>query len=781
MANVSQRSFSLGSIAPAYYSRTDLAAYRAGLRTLRNATVMRTGGVQSRPGTFYQGATKANGTARLVPCVFSNTQNYVLEFGDGYVRFWINGAPVTATVTGAWADATPYTAGIVVSYSGTNYVCLLAHTSNLANDRPSTGATWQTYWYALSGTTYELPTPYQDTELSALQFAQRPGVLTIVHPTYPQASLTRISNNVWDLANITFNGDDVVPANVTVSGVGGTGWGYAVAVYVNNGTLIRGKASAFVRTNIVADNLTDFIAAVATTSRTIAWNAVSGVDVAKEYGAAASIIGYSIYLSNDTANSFVRRADIIKEDGGTPPVSFVDTGAIWESATIATPVFGSVEFDSAGKYPSVVGTYQQRTLFAASNNAPDTVLGSRVAAPNDFSIGDTIEDDDAISFRLVSQRTVIVRHLLEIAERFLCFTSVGEFVLTGGSDGILRPGEINPRQLSFNGASVLEPLPIDDTALYVQARGNQVRNVVPQNQDGYSGTELSRTASHLVDRYTIDAWCYQEIPNSTVWMIRSDGALLSLTYERESGVVGWAQHDTLGDFESICCVPEGQEDVVYAIVQRGSARYIERFAPRAQYGAVLTAIPYMDSTIAIAPTATNTITGLSHLNGYQVSVVIDRLAGTDGQVLASPNNTQYATATVSGGSLTLTGLAAATQIIVGLPYTTDIQTLDIDTVGSTLKDRGMQVGGVIAWVEDTGRFYAGPLVPTGDVLTGLEAFTPRNTEGYALGDGNVVTGVAEVTLQATYNNTGRVLIRQVDPVPMTILSISPSGYLNGGR
>ena len=91
----------------------------------------------------------------------------------------------------------------------------------------------------------------------------------------------------------------------------------------------------------------------------------------------------------------------------------------------------------------------------------------------------------------------------------------------------------------------------------------------------------------------------------------------------------------------------------------------------------------------------------------------------------------------------------------------------------------MQVGGVICWVEDTGRFYSGPTAPTGDTLTGLEAFVPTNDQGYTTTD--PVTGVATVTLQATYNNTGRVLIRQVDPVPMTILSIAPTGFLNGGR
>ena len=91
----------------------------------------------------------------------------------------------------------------------------------------------------------------------------------------------------------------------------------------------------------------------------------------------------------------------------------------------------------------------------------------------------------------------------------------------------------------------------------------------------------------------------------------------------------------------------------------------------------------------------------------------------------------------------------------------------------------MQVGGVIAWIEETGSFYAGPVVPTGDTLTGLERYTPQNDQGYDVA--GPVTGVAEVTLQSTYNNSGRVLIRQVDPVPLTILSIAPTGFLNGGR
>jgi hypothetical protein len=129
--------------------------------------------------------------------------------------------------------------------------------------------------------------------------------------------------------------------------------------------------------------------------------------------------------------------------------------------------------------------------------------------------------------------------------------------------------------------------------------------------------------------------------------------------------------------------------------------------------------------------------------------------------------------------VTLAERVVPTSLIVGLPYTTDIQTLDIDAVGTTIKDKGIQVGSLLTWVEETGTFYAGPKVPSGDTLTGLEAFTPKDDEGYPSPAGTVFTGVAGVILNATWNNTGRVLIRQVDPIPLTVLAIMPQGLIAG--
>jgi hypothetical protein len=67
-------------------------------------------------------------------------------------------------------------------------------------------------------------------------------------------------------------------------------------------------------------------------------------------------------------------------------------------------------------------------------------------------------------------------------------------------------------------------------------------------------------------------------------MVRSDGALISLTYVREQEVVGWALHSTDGYFESVWTVPEGDINAVYVTVRRtidGTERvYVERLADR---------------------------------------------------------------------------------------------------------------------------------------------------------------------------------------------------------
>lgn len=88
-----------GEISPSLHGRVDLAKFQSSLKTCRNWLVEPFGGVKNRPGTRLIAETKTTGKkVRLVPFVFSQSQTYVLEFGQGYIRFFRNGVPLPSVV-----------------------------------------------------------------------------------------------------------------------------------------------------------------------------------------------------------------------------------------------------------------------------------------------------------------------------------------------------------------------------------------------------------------------------------------------------------------------------------------------------------------------------------------------------------------------------------------------------------------------------------------------------------------------------------------------------------
>jgi hypothetical protein len=166
--------------------------------------------------------------------------------------------------------------------------------------------------------------------------------------------------------------------------------------------------------------------------------------------------------------------------------------------------------------------------------------------------------------------------------------------------------------------------------------------------------------------------------------------------------------------------------------------------------------------------AVDEIGGLWHIEGKLVSVF------ADGFVVASPNNSSYALKVVSGGSITLD--KPYSVIHVGLPITCDIETLNIDTpTGETLVDKKKIIQKVSLHTDKSRGGFVGNSEPNGlDPLENLSEIKIRDDEGYDDPVG-LRTGIMDVNIQPEWNSNGRVFIRQIDPLPLTILAISPAG------
>lgn len=94
-ASIVTNAFNKGELSPFLRGRTDVRAYYSGCETLENMLVMPYGGVRKRPGTYYIAAAKnADRVCRLMPFEYSVADNYVIEAGHLYMRFFRDGGQI---------------------------------------------------------------------------------------------------------------------------------------------------------------------------------------------------------------------------------------------------------------------------------------------------------------------------------------------------------------------------------------------------------------------------------------------------------------------------------------------------------------------------------------------------------------------------------------------------------------------------------------------------------------------------------------------------------------
>jgi len=765
---------------------------------------------------------------------------------------------------------------------------------------------------------YEVDTVYAEDQLFDVQYIQSADVMTLVHPYYAPRELSRTSSTSWSFSDITIAPSIGKPTSVSASGgpAGSKSFTYVVTTIAAD-TLEESLQSD-------SDTISSVDTPTAADPITISWNGPSGdiqeYNVYKQVngiyyllgvaGVAGSFddIGQDVdttitppVASTPFAPDTVPISGITQADPGVFTYTgddklsdgdegvFTDIGGMTEINSIVytvtnlntgantfelldsdgnpldtsgfTAYTSGGSFTQIGEYPSTVTYYQQRLTFANSVDFPEKIWTSRIGQFKNFTKSSPLQDDDAITFQIAGRQVNKVKHLLDL-QKLVVFTESGEWSVDGDESGILRPTSVNPQQQSYYGANNMQPIPIGKSALFVQARGSVVRDLGYEfSSDGYSGNDLTIFSAHLFDDYSLSDWAYQQIPHSVVWVVRSDGSLLALTYVREQALLAWSRHDFEGgEVESVASVPEGDEDALYVIVKRtidgSTKRYIERFYTRniteivdAKFldsylsydgrhtgsttmtlsggtnwtfdetltltasastftstafdvgnavhltgsdgtiirctitgytsGTVVSVTPHKTVPASMRSTAISTwsyavdeVSGLWHLEGEDVSVF------ADGFVAASPNNASYETVTVSDGSITLDKPYAV--IHVGLPYISDVETLNIDTLnGETLTDKNKNIQNVTVFVEESRGIWAGPKPPSDDStdpLENLREYKLRNNESYD-SPPSLITDSVEVNITPEWNGNGRVFIRQVDPIPLSVLAIAPAGFL----
>lgn len=582
---------------------------------------------------------------------------------------------------------------------------------------------------------YELVTPYDESDLFGLRYVQSNDVVTITHPDHAPRELRRVSASTWTLTTISFGPSLSAPASpaVVASGSGSTTYSY-VATAVADSTLDESlPTSAVTTTN---DLLTTG------NYNTVSWTAVTGATRYRVYKATNGLFGGLHGYVGETKGTSFRDQNIAADLGYTPPE-------------------GSTPFSSPGNYPAACCYFEQRRCFGGTSSLPSTVWMTKSGTESNMNYSIPTRDDDAISMRMAARESNAIQHLVPLGD-LLALSGAAEWRIGAADGGALAPANLKVRAQSYVGAGQATPAVIGNAVIFPSGRGGHMRELgFSQDAGGYVTGDLSLKAPHLFDNFDIVDMAFQRSPVPIVWAVSSTGLLLGLTYVPDQQVGAWHWHDTgaSGYFESVCVIPEGDEDAVYVVVRRTingtETRYVERMASRTFID--LADAFFVDCGGTYDGAATTTITGLTWLEGQSVAVLAD--------------GAEHPNRIVSGGAITLDW--PATKVHVGIPIEADMMTLPVAVEAQAYgQGRVKNVNRVWMRVHRSGGIMAGPEF---DRLTELKW---RQAEPYGTPP-RLASDEVGLAIGPSWQSGGHVCIRQSRPLPLTVVSMSMEVEVGG--
>lgn len=729
-----QTNFTAGEISPRTMGRVDISRYHNGAKELVNGIPVIHGGVRRRYGSVFVAETKHHDKkCRLIPYVFNRDQSYMLEFGDRYMRIYSNGEQVQIDgvpyeVETPFAendlDKIKYSQGadtlfiahpdirlfIVQRVQHKVWQCVPAPFVNEARSevghRLNADVTLDTHTGNITFTASSsvfLASDFGRTISSGaahgevIKYLSATQVLVSAQVDFPDLV---ISAGEWVLEGspvcaIKPSGKGTVGGTITLTSPSENQvvtsrrkiLGYVATLDLTLGMVARVNIQAH---GFAVGNTVSIVDCVPNN-----WNGNYRVDEVinpNQFRIKAAQIGSptilgSVVTRTTSPNSVAWRPEDIRKnvrvnDGLLEIISVESTSACTcevkkvLSADVAAQALswtleGSTWNEHDG-FPSSVTLYEQRLVLGGSRSNPSTVWLSRIGEYFNFEAG--TDDDDSFSFSLSGEQYNPIAHMAQ-TKTLTALTYGGESTMWGGQEKAITPTNIQVKTQSTYGCNDAQPIRIGNELFFAQRAGRKIRAMSYRyDNDSYGSPDISVLSEHITES-GIKAISYQQEPDSILWIVRNDGVACTLTMDRDQDVMAWARHITNGLFESIASIPVTDNDQTWIAVNRKvngvTKRYIERFAHDTYTDCAMT----FDSA-----EPKYQWDGLERLEGFEIDVIAD--GGLHKPV------------TVIDGKIELENVAS--QIIVGIPYTTKIVTLtpEIQAQAGSIQGARLNIGKV---------------------------------------------------------------------------------------
>ena len=753
-----QSTFTGGELSPLAAARIDAQRYYTSVATMENMIASPQGPAIRRPGTRFVAATDSNDAARLMPFRYSADDVYVLEFTDNLMRVYRNH-------------------GLVV------------------NDDNSI---------------YTLATPFDGNEIDDLQMWQSADVCYIADGAEWPQKLVRTDHNDWDINDAPIDDGPFLPENLTAttiaaSAVTGTDVNLTASTPLFEPNHVGGywRLRDLVAIQTVSGTLsladTNSATVPCQASNNFQWSLSGTLEGTAElqvsYDSGSTRTAYTVasgdgsistaqeVYDNDTGQDVLLRVRCTERTGGSVKyklwvhaymhvgvVKITDYNEPCEvrcdivrtlASTDATVRWSEGAWSTKRGFPRAIASYSDRLVLAGTTYQPVRMWFS---ATGDYEKFDEALGDDADSFGYTLGRSEQdpILWLTTQRRRGLLAGTTGSIIEIEPADASVSIHPSNPPTVTNTLAlpcSNVPPVVADNILLVLQRNGRKVREVLySYDADAMIAPDLTLFAEHVTGGgLTRLAWTSS--PYTMAWGVRTDGQVVSLSYDRNYQVVAWSRQRLGGSgfVEDLCAIPGANEDELWLSVRRtvdsNTVRYVEYLAPW-DFGTDQNDAYFVDCGLTYDSSPATTFSGLSHLEGTTVAIC------ADGAPVGS-------TETVASGSITLD--YAASVVHVGLPFTSTLATVRYDITGqqgSTWARQKSLRKATVSFLSTLGAkigpdashlFEPSFLVPGAVVYEG-----PRP----------LFTGDIEATLGTSFSTDGAALvIIQDQPMPMTVRAI----------
>lgn len=406
-----------------------------------------------------------------------------------------------------------------------------------------------------------------------------------------------------------------------------------------------------------------------------------------------------------------------------------------------------------GDYPTCCCIHEGRLCFAEGKY----VYLSKTDAFETFSLTDAagaVQPTNSIAVSLNMKQSSRVKWMMSDRSLILGCDSA-EYVVKADDYGTaLTPTNITSQMQTSNGSEFLPAFSNADGVIFVKKFGKKIAyEAYNATNYRYTSMDLSSYNEELLEDGIIDL-TFASDPIPTLWLVTSEGKLISQTLDIGNEVYAFTEMDTQGTVLSVTAIPNsdtGTSDL-YALIRRKNGTFLEVMDPGITGSMTDTSEVYFSDSCkkVTSDTKTTHFTGFSHLAGQEVVILADGAI----QPPVTVNN---------DGSIDIQYLA--NTVIAGLGYEMVLQPSPVGVENIVIDAAKKNISTVSV------RLYKSVGLKCGYDKDHMYTVPFRNTNDRMDEPLPLVTGLLTIPFRTCWNSEGGMVFVSDQPLPFELLQL----------